>query len=374
MATASPPPKPWEAAHESDGKVDIEPVAVLATSKQQLPITSTTDVIEQAAGFLRHPSMQKAPADVKRRFMVSKGLTEAQINEAVQRAGLKPDDFSAKAAPVGCEQTDRIDPRETNFSGLTQRWAPIAAAGLAIAACVAMWKVRLAAFPWSESSLTKQTTSGADSSHRDLTKDGPGMMATPYPSSGEGGDRPALDASIAVLRRLSAGVSDPIRRQETLASRLPAFAQALHSACVRLQGGCGRGMNPNADRGGLHDGASADLVHALHTLSVVINNMLLHPTSVRFRRIAHANTNMRRLVEAMPDVLRALGFAESTGGVHWEWRARSAHAQVDAEDMAPSQEPIGEDDLAELRESKTLVQKALQLASQHVPQGSHVRA
>jgi hypothetical protein len=94
---------------------------------------------------------------------------------------------------------------------------------------------------------------------------------------------------------------------------------------------------------------------------VVLNSMLLHPSSSRFRRIAKANTNMRRLVTSMPHVLDALGFVASASGGHWEWRAHGAETQKEGGGVGgvATDESIGEADLAELRSAKALLQRAL---------------
>jgi hypothetical protein len=169
-----------------------------------------------------------------------------------------------------------------------------------------------------------------------------------------------VQASLAVLRGLTACAGRPTHSSSsTPSSRLPAFRTALADACTRLRDSPppdGAAADGAAAGAAFFSGGTAELVHALHTLTVVLNSMLLHPSSARFRRIAKANSNMRRLTQAMPDVLAALGFVPSATGGHWEWREAGPEGAVGG---TPAHQAIGEAELAELRDAKALLQRAL---------------
>ena len=47
-------------------------------------------LVEQATSFLTHKSVASTPIDERINFLRDKGLTEAQISQALQRCGLAP--------------------------------------------------------------------------------------------------------------------------------------------------------------------------------------------------------------------------------------------------------------------------------------------
>lgn len=378
-STDSPPAKPWEvpaAPMEATEQVD-SPAATV--SAPPAPATAP-DLVQQAVGFLRHPNMRDAPADVKWRFMASKGLSPTQIDEAVQRAGLVH--VPAVAAP---DVHDQGAAGQRNAERPGFQWVrPAVAVGLAAAATLTvgrlLWSDAGAQSPPVPSPAARDDQSTATEGNAACCS-APEHRAAAAPRCTHDSCAGAslaehdadLEASLAVLRGLTACAGRTTRPSSTSSSRLPAFRAALADACTRLR------EAPPSDGTAAQDAVvpprgTAELIHALHTLTVVLNSMLLHPSSARFRRIAKANTNMRRLVHAVPDVLAALGFVASAGGGHWEWRESGAEARAEgvggAVGGATVDEAIGEAELAELSNAKALLQRALAEATGNATMGA----
>jgi len=335
-AAPAPPPKPWERAAQASGTntaetapvqpagslpaqdqppghfeqaaVDIAAPAVAAPAQPAKSVTAAAtppDPLEQAVRFLAHPTMQQAPLSTKRNFIAKKGLTPAQVDEALRRAGLQtvPSDAAVVVAPVAAVESSRLS-----------WWVAPAAAAAAVAAGVALARLLLSGLEPEANAAQPADKAGAAARDREeaAAAQDPGQTPPRRTDSAAKAHTPQFEASLGVLRGLAARA----RSSQALTSRAPAFGAALRAACSEF----GSSVNTtgslavtsaavnatgsaavNTTGGELDTGgrASSDLVHALHTLVVVVNSMLLHPDNPRFHRIASSNANMRRLIQVM---------------------------------------------------------------------------
>jgi hypothetical protein len=109
------------------------PDTAVVAAQQQQPLRE--DLIEKAIGFLTHPKVADTSLARKRDFLrEKKGMTEAEINEAVRRAGADAPAASQAQRHVVPMAPQSLPPREESGVGV---WGPVAASVAVVAAGVA---------------------------------------------------------------------------------------------------------------------------------------------------------------------------------------------------------------------------------------------
>lgn len=340
------------------------------------PAVSAADrLVKQAVAFLTNPDVKHTPENKKRAFLLSKGLTTAQVDEAFAKlASMQTASTAVTAAPQAALPLQQPPPQpqqqpppqlrtESASSGAGWLLAAGAAAGI-VGGLLGSGAARQWLGSWTgaksepgvgsagaASSVAAATSAAAEAAQQ--AHQAPQAQQVQVQQQQQMLDQRELLSAVQDNRkRLDELQSSLASMREMLeaAERAPSTAAvvkgkvsaALHrttlqEALVTFCAGGADGAPAAVDEGGGVGigGASpgpvakpAELAHALHTLLVQLNSQLRHPADRRYHRIHAANANFRRAL-ALPGargVLAALGFVECEGGTTWQWRGAAGSA------------------------------------------------
>jgi len=283
MTDASPPSsprKPWEAPATADYSATRPSSPATSTPPPSAPAVAATpdEQVATAVRFLRNPKVATAPLATKRAFLTQKGLSDAQIDEALRQVGAS----EADAPPT------------------TPTPLPPAAIAAAPARPDRRWRGWVAAGLGGGAALGALLGGGA--------LDG-WLSATP-PDKGAAAATPAPAAADEAAALAPADASAPS----------PA-AQRVEESLARLR----QLQKPAVSTAALEAALAAPLeAHSLHTFMMIVAQQIKYPADRRYHRINTAcNANFKRLAASAETrgVLAALGFVECEGGAHWKWEA-----------------------------------------------------
>jgi hypothetical protein len=322
-------PKPWERGYVAPAPAPQAAPSLSSgedagTTKEALNVeTATSAEISQAVKFLLHAKVRSAPIATKRKFLESKGLSSAMIDEAIRKAtaagsGSDGDDgggngggggsggSAAATTPAGAAApgsgSEDTTPNEESRTRSSSWSLAIGGAIGAIAGGVLAWaSTRSSDTPPKEGA---DGSEGEEGTPRDSTPTASASSSLPLlPTDAHRWAASGAEASLAAMRAMRAAGA-------------AASAAALAVDAVR------------AAVGELVRGApSVAAAHeALHAVVVLLNAQLKHPTEARYQRLNPRNASMQRLL-ALPGssaVLQALGFAQEAGASFYAWRTDGA--------------------------------------------------
>ena len=356
------------------------------------PAVSAADrLIKQAVAFLTNPDVKHTPADKKRAFLLSKGLTAAQVDEAFAKLASMQTTSTAvmPAAPTAQQpqpqplQQPQPQPQpqlqtESASSGAGWLLAAGAAAGI-VGGLVSSGAARQWLGAWtgakseagagsagaaaSASSVTATASAAAEAAQQAQQQQQQQILDQQELLSAVQDNRKRLDevqSSLASMRALletaerAPSTAAVVQGKVSAALHRTTLQEALATFCAADEGG-GVGMCDDAPPAGAV--AKPELAHALHTLLVQLNSQLRHPTDKRYHRIHAANANFKRAL-ALPGargVLGALGYVECEGGTTWQWRGASGGAAGGGDGGAAS----SDGEIEELRAARDELQAAL---------------
>ena len=280
------------------------PRSPLEHSVDAQPPSSEKALIARAVNFLTADSVRQQPPEAKRSFLLSKGLTPQQIDEAVKEAAMMAPPIRPKQALVGTrEAADPPGAAATPGASSRSSW-PLIARGwllgsvLGGALALYLWERRSHGrksgdqAPATPLVLNLRRTSVADEARTSDACRPPSMMM-PTTASAALSDLEQLRAD--GRRRLSS--SHKATNEGAGEAQLSAEQQlAYFRACIAE----------------MRDAAGATAGEGLTSLLVCLNAQLKHPDDKRYHRLNMQNANLQRLL-AIPggrEALHALGFAQ----------------------------------------------------------------
>ena len=235
-----------------------------------------------AVRFLRNPKVSAMPLATKRAFLTQKGLSDAQIDEALRQVGASEADAPPPTTPTPL---------------------PPAAIAAAPARPDRRWRGWVAAGLGGGAALGALLGGGALD----------GWLSAPPPDKGAAAATTAPAAAEAEAAAAAPAPAD--------ASAPSPAAQRVEESLARLR----QLQKPAVSTAALEAALAAPLeAHSLHTFMMIVAQQIKYPADRRYHRINTAcNANFKRLAASAETrgVLAALGFVECEGGAHWKWDA-----------------------------------------------------
>jgi hypothetical protein len=327
----APPKKPWERGYTPP------PPSAPAHQSPTTATGSNEALTEQAVRFLVHESVIDTPLATKRAFLEAKGLSAAQIDDAVKRAAAR--DYDAHASTCAAAAQTAAGPTAAEpASAAPTAAAPAAADGGWNARSLlllggAVGAAAIGAVAYAVASLHSRERGGflnAQPAGSDQSRDAPAAAAEPSTTPSTRAEL-ALNAIREELRRLDAQPNSPpasLPAFQTPSSVLPPppvpppgvtheRAAALGAALDAIEAGCTQAGQPDA------------FGRALHTLVMLLSAQVRRPRDVSYHRLNVQNANVRQLL-ALPraaGVLGALGFVDA-GGAFWLWTGTASSSRA----------------------------------------------
>ncbi len=279
----SPPRKPWEAPASADYSATRPSTPAASTPPPSAPAVAATpdEQVATAVRFLRNPKVSAMPLATKRTFLTQKGLSDAQIDEALRQVGASEADESPPTTRTPLPAAIAAAPARPD-----RRWRGWVAAGLGGGAALGALLGGGALDGW--------------------------LSAAP-PDKGAATATPAPAAAAAAAAAAAPAPAD--------ASAPSPAAQRVEESLARLR----QLQKPAVSTAALEAALAAPLeAHSLHTFMMIVAQQIKYPADRRYHRINTAcNANFKRLAASAETrgVLAALGFVECEGGAHWKWEA-----------------------------------------------------
>ena len=293
-----------------DTRTTTEAVASTASTS-----TTTDDIVSRAVKFLQHEKVRGAPLDAKRRFLESKSLTAAQIQEALNRASPQAaaEQQPASSSAAGIAENNPPPPPPSRLKWLLLGGAVGGLAG----ACATLLLKRDPAAAAADESESKVATTPIAFTHE-------AMVLSPAAAT-DAADSKTTDSALAALRRL---------RDEQPSTSTAAGSSSSSTATSASPEETLATLQRSLDVFAASNAADADaLPYALQTLLVLLSSQLQHPTEARYQRLNSQNANYKKLI-ALPgarEVLRSLGFAEVGESSNWPWGNGALPTEADLE-------------------------------------------
>eukprot|EP00900_Chrysochromulina_parva_P008136 jgi/Chrpa1/17323/Chrysochromulina_OHIO_Genome00023459-RA len=330
----APPKKPWERGYTPP------PPSAPAHQSPTTATGSNEALTEQAVRFLVHESVIDTPLATKRAFLEAKGLSAAQIDDAVKRAAARGDDAHASTCAAAAQTAAGPTAAEPAAAAPTAA-APAATDGGWNARSLlllggAVGAAAIGAVAYAVASLHSRERGGflnAQPAGSDQSRDAPAAAAEPSTTPSTRAEL-ALNAMREELRRLDAQPNSPpasLPAFQTPSSVLPPppvppvpppgvtheRAAALGAALDAIEAGCTQAGQPDA------------FGRALHTLVMLLSAQVRRPRDVSYHRLNVQNANVRQLL-SLPraaGVLGALGFVDA-GGAFWLWTGTASSSRA----------------------------------------------
>ena len=362
LPIGAPPKKPWERGYTPP------PPSAPAHQSPTTAAGSNEALTEQAVRFLLHESVIDTPLATKRAFLEAKGLSAAQIDNAVKRAAARGDDAHAStcaaAAPTAALPATAA-PTAAAPAAADGGWNPrsllllggavgAAAIGAVAYAVASLHRREHGSFLHAQLPVVGSDQSGDAPAPEEAPAAAAEPSTTPSTSTRlvpttTPSTRLALNAMREELRRPDALPNSP-------PASLPAFqtpssvllpppppvpppgvtherAAALGAALDAFEAGCTQAAQPAA------------FGRALHTLVMLLSGQVRRPRDVSYHRLNVQNANVRQLL-ALPraaGVLGALGFLDA-GGAFWLWTGTAlSSSAIDEPSIENAQAQVGGD-------------------------------
>jgi len=282
-ADASPPSsprKPWEAPASADYSATRPSSPAASTPPPSAPAVAATpdEQVATAVRFLRNPKVSAAPLATKRTFLTQKGLSDAQIDEALRQVGASEADATPTPLPPPAAIAAPARP--------DRRWRGWVAAGLGGGAALGALLGGGALDGWLSAAPPDKGAAAATTAPAAAEAAAPAAAPAPADASAPSPSAQRVEESLARLRQLQKPAVSTAALEAALAAPLEA--------------------------------------HSLHTFMMIVAQQIKYPADRRYHRINTAcNANFKRLAASAEtrSVLAALGFVECEGGAHWKWEA-----------------------------------------------------
>ena len=277
----SSPRKPWEADYSATRP--SSPAG--STPPPTAPAVAATpdEQVATAVRFLRNPKVATAPLATKRAFLTQKGLSDAQIDEALRQVGASEADASPPTTPTPLPPPAAIAAAPARPD---RRWRGWVAAGLGGGAALGALLGGGALDGWLSAAPPDKGAAAATTAPAAAEAAAPAAAPAPADASAPSPAAQRVEESLARLRQLQKPAVSTAALEAALAAPLEA--------------------------------------HSLHTFMMIVAQQIKYPADRRYHRINTAcNANFKRLAASAETrgVLAALGFVECEGGAHWKWEA-----------------------------------------------------